>query len=557
MRAIVAGAMIACLSAGCTSTGLQQYTLNQSLSTTDMRYQQVLNDLAEVAHNNGNLPGFAVTASGTANVTNTVSIDTATLWDQAVKGFSKETLTGFGQHNPELQWTLDPAVSEPQLEGFQYACLWALLGPPPPGSREMELLREPRLEDVNGWTVGGGNLPQGPPTSGAPESAAPDASEPRDTKPGLPRIPGSSAQPLPPLPPTNASPFSRSSRVPDPSGEPRPTSVKSGRSEPEVILASYYGEPTSDSTSFSGFKVFWALNGDRLNVDLNPTNLIIVAENGKLLNFEIYDSTGKLIKKPGPESVEEVAKLKALLPNEPTYVTDETKKAEIIRRVIAITGYTLPTPPKPSSHQDVAQGPPDDCGVTVAPPKPSFHLDVARQLAALPPGWLHVGRGWHVPRNAIYKARCGDTVVWVTSEGMAGLSQFTLVMLDIATIDPTSLPIAYPRVTVNITEAPTDSDKCDADKYKNCAKEMSEKPTGVKITEVWDAGQCIIVPDPNCADPTDVKPMGKIFLSRPREFQHYSWTTPSIQKGQGTAPVGQGTPNVARPSSTAGPAPSS
>jgi hypothetical protein len=422
----------------------------------------------------------------------------------------------------------------------------------------MELLREPRLEDINAWTVYGGNLPQPPARPGAPEPAAPGASESPEAKPGMPNPPGRRARPLLLPLPTNPSPFSRSLHGPAPSGTsggPRPASVRSSRSEPEVVLASHHGEPTSDSTRSLRFGVFWARGGDMRGAPPMPKNLIIVAENGKVLDFEIYDSAGKRVMpaetKPGLGKVEEVEKLRTLLYDiDQGPVEDEGQKAEIIRRVIAITGYT-------PSHLDVAQGRPDDCVVFPAPPKPSFHLDVARQLAALPQGWLHVGRGCRFPKNALYKARCGDTVVWVTPEGMAGLSQFTLVMLDIATVDPTSLPIAYPRVTVNITEASTNSDQCDATKYKNRAdKSTSDKSTGDKITEVWDAGQCIVVPDPNCADPRDVKPIGKIFLSRPREFQHYSWTTPSIQKGQGTAPVGPGTPNAPRGLSAPGALPS-
>jgi hypothetical protein len=133
---------------GCTSTSLKHYTLNQALTISEIRYRQVMHDLAVIAENSGNLPSFALTAGGTANLTNTVSVDTATLWDQAVKGFSKETLAAFGQHNPEMQWTLDPVVSEPQLEAIGYACMWAVYGPPPLGSRPMEVLQPLTKQDI-------------------------------------------------------------------------------------------------------------------------------------------------------------------------------------------------------------------------------------------------------------------------------------------------------------------------------------------------------------------------------------------------------------------------
>ena len=123
------------------------------MSVADMRYRQVLDALAVVANNEGGLPSLALMRSGTANVTNTVSVDTATLWDASVKGFSKETLTAFGQHNPELQWTVVPVVTTPQLEALGFACQWAVRqaeDAPPPGPYAQDLLRELTVADVNG-----------------------------------------------------------------------------------------------------------------------------------------------------------------------------------------------------------------------------------------------------------------------------------------------------------------------------------------------------------------------------------------------------------------------
>ena len=68
-------------------------------------------------------------------------------------------------------------------------------------------------------------------------------------------------------------------------------------------------------------------------------------------------------------------------------------------------------------------------------PYPGHHFGVADRLRQLPCGWLHVGRLIEVPLAACYKAHHGDTWVWVDSEGMKGLAEFTLVLLDIATLD--------------------------------------------------------------------------------------------------------------------------
>ena len=134
--------------AGCSAPSLQRYALNQSMTITEMRYQQIMQGLAAVADNAGRLPSFALTAGGLANVTNTASIDSATVWAQAMKGFSSETLGIVGQHNPELQWTLDPVVSRPQLEAIRYAFTWAVYGPPPVGSRAREMLRALTVQDI-------------------------------------------------------------------------------------------------------------------------------------------------------------------------------------------------------------------------------------------------------------------------------------------------------------------------------------------------------------------------------------------------------------------------
>jgi hypothetical protein len=63
------------------------------------------------------------------------------------------------------------------------------------------------------------------------------------------------------------------------------------------------------------------------------------------------------------------------------------------------------------------------------------HYGVAERLERITPGWLGVGKLKDVPRGACYKAHCGNTWVWVTPEGMKGLADFTLVLLDIATLD--------------------------------------------------------------------------------------------------------------------------
>lgn len=74
-----------------------------------------------------------------------------------------------------------------------------------------------------------------------------------------------------------------------------------------------------------------------------------------------------------------------------------------------------------------------------------YYFDVAHRLRCLPAGWLHMGCQREVAWNACYKAGCHGKHVWVTEEGKAGLSQFTLVLQDIARASCDA--VHYPPVT--------------------------------------------------------------------------------------------------------------
>ena len=55
-------------------------------------------------------------------------------------------------------------------------------------------------------------------------------------------------------------------------------------------------------------------------------------------------------------------------------------------------------------------------------------------------GWYCVGSRHEVPHNACYVAHCGHKYVWVMPEGVEGLSRLTLVVLNIATLEPNPPP---------------------------------------------------------------------------------------------------------------------
>jgi hypothetical protein len=146
MRACLPALMLVGILSGCTTEALNHESANQVVSLVDMRYQEMLDNLAFVAHNNGVLPSFCVTDSGVASVADMINLESKTTW--LATGFSTELLNIFGKRNPELYWTIYPAVSEPQLKALWYASYWALYGPLEPGSEGYDLLRGPLREDV-------------------------------------------------------------------------------------------------------------------------------------------------------------------------------------------------------------------------------------------------------------------------------------------------------------------------------------------------------------------------------------------------------------------------
>jgi hypothetical protein len=119
---------------------------------------------------------------------------------------------------------------------------------------------------------------------------------------------------------------------------------------------------------------------------------------------------------------------------------------------------------------------------------PGFHFNAAAQLDAIPPCWLHTGPRGNVPRHVCYKAHCGKKYVWVTAEGLEGLSAFTLVVLDLATTDPKSLVLPTPMVKVDIqlgtvTTTPVTPATVPPTKITKWTG------SGTKVTEQWYACQ--------------------------------------------------------------------
>jgi hypothetical protein len=61
--------------------------------------------------------------------------------------------------------------------------------------------------------------------------------------------------------------------------------------------------------------------------------------------------------------------------------------------------------------------------------------------------WLNVGSRWDVPQEAAFVGRHGRVCVWVMPEGIEGLSNLTLAIMDIATREDAA-PVSHPTLGV-------------------------------------------------------------------------------------------------------------
>jgi hypothetical protein len=117
---------------GCISTSLERHTLRQSESLSDLRIQEVMNNLAMVANNAYALPSYSSIYAGTSDVT-----DLASATSQTVPAVRTLAGTVFGtqlldlpyQRAVQQNWTLDPSIAPEKIRAMRCACRWVVYGP--------------------------------------------------------------------------------------------------------------------------------------------------------------------------------------------------------------------------------------------------------------------------------------------------------------------------------------------------------------------------------------------------------------------------------------------
>jgi hypothetical protein len=124
---LVASALV---STGCTSLALERHSVSQAVSAEELRYREVLDNLAMVAYDPASLPTYCSIFSGQAQITDSGQISSMTVWQHVTgkNGFGGETLTPQLSRMALQNWVLDPVVVPEKLEAMRYACQWVVYG---------------------------------------------------------------------------------------------------------------------------------------------------------------------------------------------------------------------------------------------------------------------------------------------------------------------------------------------------------------------------------------------------------------------------------------------
>jgi hypothetical protein len=120
---------------GCVTQSLRHQTSSQVATIMEMRYNEVIENLALIYANPEALPAYTSIFVGTTDVGDTVQATAATTWTRSQVGsgpfvtlFSKQTLDIPFTRSVKDNWTLDPTVLPEKLTAIKLACRWAVYG---------------------------------------------------------------------------------------------------------------------------------------------------------------------------------------------------------------------------------------------------------------------------------------------------------------------------------------------------------------------------------------------------------------------------------------------
>jgi hypothetical protein len=128
--------LIACM--GCMTDRLSKREVNQSKTDMQIRYHEVLYNLARIADDPSALPVYAPIYSATPAIQDSAQISNSTVLQLLLPAGKKlNPLDGFSQDqiSPQVQrqllenWSLDPIIVPEKLEAIRCCCQWVLYGP--------------------------------------------------------------------------------------------------------------------------------------------------------------------------------------------------------------------------------------------------------------------------------------------------------------------------------------------------------------------------------------------------------------------------------------------
>jgi hypothetical protein len=126
---------------------LERHAVAQAESASDLRYAEVMSNLARSAAEPSALPCYATIYTGSAQVSDTAGILSTTTWQRvtpALKdGFGAEGLSPSELRQVQQNWALDPVVHSSKLEAMRACAKWVIFGPQCLSTEEMSLLINP------------------------------------------------------------------------------------------------------------------------------------------------------------------------------------------------------------------------------------------------------------------------------------------------------------------------------------------------------------------------------------------------------------------------------
>src|ERR1700679_2719532 len=131
MRARFSALIVVFLIAGCAPSVLRQHSVSLSGAGSDLRYREVVENLAMIYASPSTLPAYSSVYSGAMDVLDGAQIDGTTTWAHAIttpSGFSSQTLDIPLSRSVKGTWTLDPTIAPEKLRAMRAACQFVLFG---------------------------------------------------------------------------------------------------------------------------------------------------------------------------------------------------------------------------------------------------------------------------------------------------------------------------------------------------------------------------------------------------------------------------------------------